>query len=130
MLKGETYIDVEEDCGDNLGSFPLSTWSQDCGLRAFGGASLHDSPLKNVLMGHNRRNKSLISTISLYVSSSKSNLYKLKAKERTKPNKREKEQLEASTCCSHSTALNSKIHNPRKQKHLFLFSSPSFVFLF
>jgi len=46
-----------------LGSFPLSTWSQDCGFKALGCASLHDSAVMKVLIGHKRQNKSQISTI-------------------------------------------------------------------
>lgn len=125
MLARKTYIDAEEDCDDNLGSFPLSTWSQDCGFKALGCVSLHDSAVKKVLIGHKRQNKSQISTIiAVYASSSKSNLYKLEPKKRSRPTKREKR--EASTCRSHSTTLNSKIPNPRKKKHLFSFFLSSF----
>ena len=84
MLARKTYIDAEEDCDDNLGSFPLSTWSQDCGFKALGCVSLHDSAVKKVLIGHKRQNKSQISTIiAVYASSSKSNLYKLEPKKRS-----------------------------------------------
>jgi hypothetical protein len=55
-LTRKTYIDEEEeeDCGESLESFPLSTWSQDCGLRALSCVSLQDSEGKKVLMGHKR----------------------------------------------------------------------------
>lgn len=44
----------EGGCDETLKSFPLSTWSHDCGLRALSCVSLHDSEGKKVLMGHNR----------------------------------------------------------------------------
>lgn len=45
----------EEEEGDaTFESFPLSTCSQDCGLRALGCVSLQDSEGKKVLMGHKR----------------------------------------------------------------------------
>ena len=61
----------EEGCNESLESFPLSTWSQDCGLRALSWVSLQDSEGKKVLIGHKRWNKSQISTIARWVSLSK-----------------------------------------------------------
>lgn len=48
-----TYME-EEDCDENLESFPLSTWSHDCGLKALSCVSLHDSEGKRFFMGHKR----------------------------------------------------------------------------
>lgn len=119
MLTRETYIDAEEDCDDNLGSFPLSTWSQDCGFKALWCASLHDSAVKKVLIGHKRQNKSQISTIiPLYASSSKSNLYKLKPKKRSRPTKRKEQLLPAGHIPQPSTK---KFPTPESKNTSFLF---------
>ena len=50
----EEEEEEEEGCDKTLKSFPLSTWSQDCGLRALSCVSLQDSEGKKVLIGHNR----------------------------------------------------------------------------
>ena len=75
----ETHIEADEGCDDNLGSFPLSIWSQDWGFKAFGWASLQDSAGKKLLMGHKRRNKSRISTTAPHPFTAKSKLHKLGA---------------------------------------------------
>jgi len=60
---------MDEDEGgeeeeESFESFPLSTWSHDCGLKELSCDSLQDSEGKKVLMGHKRLNKSQISTLA------------------------------------------------------------------
>lgn len=57
-------MEEEDDCDENLESFPLSTWSHDCGLKALSCVSLHGSETKRFFMGHKRWSSSQISTIA------------------------------------------------------------------
>lgn len=63
----EEEEEEDEECDEILKSFPLSTWSQDCGFRALSCDSLHDSDGKKVLIEHNRLNSSQISTTAYWV---------------------------------------------------------------
>lgn len=66
-----TYIEEEEgkeEFDESLESFPLSTWSQDCGLTALSCDSLQDSEGKKVFIGHNTLSNSQISKMTRRVS--------------------------------------------------------------
>jgi len=120
-----TYIDEEEDCDDNLGSLPLSTWSQDCGFKALGCASLHDSAVKKVLMGRKRQNKSQISTIIVLPLPNQTFINWGQTKGADLPR-------EKSSFCLQVTFHNPQVKNsqPQKAKSLLFFSFFPFVFPF
>jgi hypothetical protein len=50
-MDGEEEVGEVEDWEDNLESFPLSTWSHDCGFKELSCDSLQDSEVKEDLMG-------------------------------------------------------------------------------